>query len=298
MSVRRVSIIVPTKNCKHTISRALNSLKMLDYPSYEVIVADSSNDGTDRIASEFGFEVVYAPPTGINVGRNTGIRASSGEIVCFTDGDCEVPPNWLNKIVSEFEKDPRIGCVGGSVIVKPQTFWDKYSQGTLYLIFPIYTEKYTIKKDNISDQPFRRERYPIGCNMTFNKEVLEKLRGFDENWRWGADDIELMYRLLEYGRLIVVNPEIIVYHHPHLSFLELLRRAYRYGAGAEAMRETFHIPFFKNKIKYTLIGALLTVPHALKVCWKTKSISTLVYPFIDILVGISYYLGILRAKFK
>jgi cellulose synthase/poly-beta-1,6-N-acetylglucosamine synthase-like glycosyltransferase len=262
-----------------------------------VIVVDSSSDGTDKIASKYGVKIVRTPPTGLNVARNHGIHASSGDIICFTDGDCKVSHDWITKIVSEFEKDPQIGCVGGPVIVDSRTFWGRYTNETLVSIFPRYTKTTIISSNQLSNQPFN-VRYPVGCNMAFRREVLEQLGGFKNEWKSAWDEFELMHRLIENGYSIAINPEIVVYHQSRTTLLEMLRQVYRYGAGAGKYGKIFRIPVLKNRIKFAVTGLFLTWSHSMKVYKKSRRRSSLLYPFADIVIGGSYYFGFIRGYVK
>ena len=47
---------------------------------------------------------------------NTGIAASSGEVLAFTDDDCVVPPDWITTIVSAFAAEPDGDLLYGQVI--------------------------------------------------------------------------------------------------------------------------------------------------------------------------------------
>lgn len=287
----KVSVVVPTKNCASTISMLLDSLKKQDHLDHEVIVVDSSIDGTDKIASKYDAKVIRCTEQGLNIARNVGIQNSLGEIVCFIDGDCKARYDWLTKIVSEFDKSSRIGCVGGCVVVDPSTFLGGYSAEALVSMYPKYTKPGMIKSSHLLDQPFNRLRFPVGCNMAFRREGLVELGGFDEKWEYAWDEFEIMFRLLQQRHLISINPEIVVYHTPRSSIMEVLLRTYWYGAGAGYFMRRFNIPALKKRLKQTFFGVVRTVPHSIDVFRKTKRSSALLYPFMDFLIGTFYYIG-------
>jgi GT2 family glycosyltransferase len=299
---QKVSVIIPTKNCKDTISALLGSLQTLDYPNFEVILADSSNDGTDKTAfqatsnAKFNFKIVYTP-NNLNFARNLGARASSGDYIVFTDGDCVVSSDWIRKIVFEFKKDPETGCVGGSVITNSRTFIGRYSSESLVPLFPRFEETNVITKNQLSKQPFVKTRYPVGCNMAFKREVFEQLGGFDENWKWAWDEFEFMHRLLQHGYIIRVNPKIVIYHSPCSSLVEMLRKAYGYGIGAGKYKRIYGVHKSENKFFNAVFGALNTWNHSIKVFRKTRKLSTLLYPFVDIAMGTIYNFGFAEGYF-
>jgi glycosyltransferase involved in cell wall biosynthesis len=94
----RISVIVPARNSAATIGRTLSAVaaQRVD-DAYEVVVVDdASSDDTGAIAQAAGARVVrHELPQGSARSRNAGAAAASGEILAFTDADCEPQPGWL-----------------------------------------------------------------------------------------------------------------------------------------------------------------------------------------------------------
>lgn len=53
-----------------------------------------------------------AGPRGLSAGRNTGVAASTGDVIAFLDDDAVAAPDWLRHLVAAYE-DPRVLAVGG-----------------------------------------------------------------------------------------------------------------------------------------------------------------------------------------
>ena len=49
----KVSIIIVSRNAKSTIRKCLDSILSQTYPNIEVVVVDSSEDGTEKILEEY-----------------------------------------------------------------------------------------------------------------------------------------------------------------------------------------------------------------------------------------------------
>jgi len=120
MSEARVSVVIPTLNSAETLERCLTSIKANNTKyEYEVIVVDAgSNDETIEIARKYAHKVLDGMPSRIN--RNIGVEAARGEIICFTDSDCFVPEDWIDRLVDGLlrlnVKDNKIVGVGGGNI--------------------------------------------------------------------------------------------------------------------------------------------------------------------------------------
>jgi hypothetical protein len=49
---------------------------------------------------------------------NLGVKTASGNILCFINPDTEIISNDFEKIISEFEKDSKIGIIGPKLVDK------------------------------------------------------------------------------------------------------------------------------------------------------------------------------------
>jgi len=87
-----VSVIIPTYNHAHFLSRALQSVVSQNYANFEVIVIDNhSQDNTDEVVQRFADSRVTLLKIHNNgviaSSRNMGIRAAQGEWIAFLDSD-------------------------------------------------------------------------------------------------------------------------------------------------------------------------------------------------------------------
>ena len=87
-----VSVVIPTFNHAHYLSRALQSVLDQTYTNWEVIVIDNySVDNTDEVMSHFvAPKIIHLKNHNkgvIAVSRNVGIRAAKGEWIAFLDSD-------------------------------------------------------------------------------------------------------------------------------------------------------------------------------------------------------------------
>ncbi len=117
-----VSVVVAARNEQRNISDLLESLVNQTYPNYEiVIVNDRSTDATADIVHSFQeansritLVTVDRVPAGMPPKKHAlseGIRASKGEILCFTDADCVPPRTWISALLSYFGEG--VGVVAG-----------------------------------------------------------------------------------------------------------------------------------------------------------------------------------------
>ncbi|NUO18168.1 glycosyltransferase [bacterium] len=121
-----VSIVVPARNEAANLPRLFKSLESLryEYAKLElVLVNDDSTDQTCAVAHELSRKLPFRvrifnashgqteslPPTK-TLPLAQGIDEAKGEIILMTDGDCEVPQDWVLDIVRHFEQDVGLVC--------------------------------------------------------------------------------------------------------------------------------------------------------------------------------------------
>lgn len=104
----KFSIVVPTYNEENDIAATLDSLVALDWPGYEILVVDDSNDRTPEIVSGYvnqGVRLIRpAEREGRCGARNLGILESSGEVVVILNADVHLPPDFLCRIAKHYEQ--------------------------------------------------------------------------------------------------------------------------------------------------------------------------------------------------
>lgn len=107
-----VSIIISSYNYDKYLRSAIDSALNQTYAHREVIVVDDgSTDRSRDLISTYGNQII--PVFKLNGGHsstfNSGLAASSGEIICFLDADDIFALDKIEKIVSLWAAHPHIG---------------------------------------------------------------------------------------------------------------------------------------------------------------------------------------------
>jgi glycosyltransferase involved in cell wall biosynthesis len=114
----RVSVVVPTRNRRALLERALASVDAQRFRDFEVLVVDdASSDGTAGWLRETrpGIHVLeMARRVGAGVARNRAIALARGDIVAFLDDDDRWHPGFLEAQVAQLDahREAELGTTG------------------------------------------------------------------------------------------------------------------------------------------------------------------------------------------
>jgi glycosyltransferase involved in cell wall biosynthesis len=201
-----VSIIIPCFKDSSTLGRALDSVYAQTYKVDEVVVINDASPESDLIEAVIKRypDVKYfvnEKNIGLAASRNRGVRASSGDIVCFLDADDELHPQKIEIQVSFYKSNIAISC---NVFQNfdPQ----KYNQ----LRFYDYAPPYSVFSNSLS---LVRWNQLTGASLMISRELFLSFGGYDETLR-SCEDFDLWLRLLD-SKIVAYNIELPLYLYKH-----------------------------------------------------------------------------------
>ncbi len=216
-----ISVIVPAYNAKKTIFACLSALENQTVPrtDYEVVVIDDgSTDDTVKIIEGFPkVRVISQENQGPAAARNKGANCAEGEIIIFTDSDCEPQPDWIEQMIAPFEREPDIAGVKGAYKTRQPEWAARFVQLE-------YEDKYDLLAQS------KYIDFIDTYAAAFRKRVFLQFGGYDTSFPVAcAEDIELTYRMSSQGCKMVFNPKAIVSHtHPN-TFLSYFKKKYKFA---------------------------------------------------------------------
>ena len=213
-----ISVVIPAKNAAGSIQECIAALKQQTIQSHikEIIVVDNgSTDSTPQLAESSGAIVIHEPNTGAASARNAGIKAASGDIICFTDADCCPTPDWVESISLRLRQDEEIIGAKGIYFTQQKELVARFVQIE-------YEDKY----DLLRPQP--TIDFIDTYSAAYRRDVLVANNGFDENIYF-VEDQELSFRLASRGYKMVFQPDAAVYHLHSNTFWKYFRKKFFIG---------------------------------------------------------------------
>jgi glycosyltransferase involved in cell wall biosynthesis len=101
----RISVVTASYNQGAFIGRTIDSVQAQDYPNLEHIVVDGvSTDETPCVLARYQhLRVIREPDRGQADAINKGLRAATGDILCFLNSDDTLQPGALQRVAREID---------------------------------------------------------------------------------------------------------------------------------------------------------------------------------------------------
>ena len=222
-----VSVIIPTYKRDQLLAQCLRSLSVQDYSSGNIeiiVIDDSGRRSVDDLRRKLAFahphfQVLTQDHKGPAAARNLGVRSARGQIICFTDDDCSVAPDWISRMVRAHEQHPRLSAVGGMTLTATNRTTVLASQ---------YLANGSI--DTFVNGKIETVFFPT-CNVSFKRQVIAD-NAFDEFFPFpGGEDLEIFWRLFKAGHRFLWDKGIDVTHYREDTLRSFIKQAYIYGRG-------------------------------------------------------------------
>ncbi len=192
----------------------------------EVCVVDNaSTDGSpDRIAERFdGVRLVRNDHNaGFAAAANQGVRATDHPVVVLLNPDARVTPAALGTLSRAFEVHERAGAIGALVrnpdgSVQPSkrsfpTLWQSVLHGLVGLV---WTSNPGTRAYVLADAPLDAPctvGWVSGAAMALRREAFDAMDGFDEDFFFFVEDVDLCKRLWDAGWEVWFEPRAEVVH--------------------------------------------------------------------------------------
>jgi cellulose synthase/poly-beta-1,6-N-acetylglucosamine synthase-like glycosyltransferase len=270
-----VSIVIPTHNEKTIISKKIENLLSLEYPSEkcEIIFVDDSTDSTPGIIQKYADNnpslhlMRFNERMGYSPSMIEGVKVSKGEIIVLGDAGSFMHQNTIRNLVANF-KDQSIGAVTGDAVIinsdenigKSEGFYVKIlrvfraAESKMDSVFIIKGEATAVRANLIKDLQ--------QCYATFDTAVGLFLR--------------------EKGHRVIFDPQVKFFEYAPQTHTELVKQKTIRAANLIKILFQFRHLFFKPKLgKYgsiilpfnfamlviapisILLGTLLLIPLSL-----------------------------------
>ncbi|MCW3091603.1 MAG: putative glycosyltransferase [Ferruginibacter sp.] len=274
-----VSVVIATYDRPADLDQCLQSvLKQKSERLIEVVVVDNNPESglTAPVVERFpGVILINETKKGLSYARNTGISASTGEIILSTDDDVIVPPDWVENLVAPFTRQDVMVVTGNVLPVElstpSQQLFEQYGGLGRGYEGKIVDEEWF--------QTYKRAAVPTwklgACaNAAFRTSIFSNPLIGMINEKLGAgtptgcsEDTYLFYKVLKLGYTLIYEPRAFVWHNHRKTMESFNKQLYNYSKGHVA----YHLETWLADNDWRAISRIcIQVPESLaRKLWKS-----------------------------
>lgn len=204
----KISVILPVYNCKNYISETLDCVLNQSFPPYEVIVIDSSTDGTSEVIQKYSSKIKYLfqPKQGIGAARNAGVEMASGQYFAHLDADDVWIKDKLEIQRASFLDDPELDIAG--------TYMESFFS-------PELTGE---DKKSVYCPPDPIPGFSASAILV-KKEAFFRVGLYETHWKVGQD-LNWFIRAKEMGLKEIMIPQVLVRRRLHKTNTDTLNKEF------------------------------------------------------------------------
>jgi len=195
-----LSVVIATLNRDETLCNTLRYFFEVEtYPRFEVIVIDQSTKHDSKTLEFLAAQArrmtyVTAQYKNLPRARNEGARLARGEIVVYVDDDVEPSAGFLLGHVGPYSDPAVLGVTG------PAPAPGQLLRGRAEIGERVWAALMARKHMRFDVSFAFSAQWAVGCNMSFRRQLIADLGGFDENFVGPAgDDAEFSHRVRKIG---------------------------------------------------------------------------------------------------
>jgi GT2 family glycosyltransferase len=227
-----VSIIITNRNGLLGLKKLFTNFKEnIQYPSYEILLID--NGLTDdsiiflaELKESISLKIIKnLEDNSFSKNNNNAVKSAQGEYILLLNSSLEPTYGWLNQMVQTALKSEDTGVIGAKLVYSD--FSNSVYKGNSFKVHQIGTAFNEEPDDSFSTYNMGEglEPFDTDCNSEYlrasfsnsalliKKEKYLEVKGLDEAYNNGYEDIDLCLKLQKRGYKNILSPHALFFHY-------------------------------------------------------------------------------------
>lgn len=219
-----VTVAIPCYNGAQYVGSAIEAILHQTYPVDELLVIDDgSTDDSDEIINRYPVNLVqHRQNRGLAAARNTAVDAATGDVIVFVDVDAYADPELVALLLGGYDHPSVAGVGGQGIEANIQSLADRWRRAHA-------SQSHGPRRKNVE--------FLYGLCMSFRREALRHVGGFNPGLRTNAEDVDIGLRLNAAGFRLLYEPGAKVYHQRTDDQTSIIRTMVTWYAEAFRVRQ-------------------------------------------------------------
>ncbi len=209
----KLSIIIVHYKNQEKLIQCLNSINQDKIKKEVILIDNNSNDNIYENLNKYDNIIYIKNKKNIGFAKacNQGIIKSTGNHILFLNPDTIIPEKTLEYCLKFYRKKQKIGFLGIKMLNSNGEFLKESIRGIpdpftaamkIFKINILFSKSRIINKyylGNTDKEKNQKTEIVAGAFMMTSREVIQKIKGFDEDFFLFGEDIDISIRALRQG---------------------------------------------------------------------------------------------------
>jgi GT2 family glycosyltransferase len=214
-----IGVLIPTYRRPAAAVRCLDGIIVQSRRADDIMFVVRRGDAesvatlTSRMDGRLPVRILTVERPGLVAARNAGLDACRTDVLAMIDDDAVPHPDWLDRILAHFQRNPRLGGLGGKDHCYDGT---KFDDGRAIVVGKLQWFGRVIGNHHRGFGEPREVDILKGVNMSYRAKVFTQVR-FDERLRGSGaqanEDLCFSVAVRNAGWKLLYDPAVLVVHH-------------------------------------------------------------------------------------
>jgi glycosyltransferase involved in cell wall biosynthesis len=215
--IPEASVIIPTYDDWHGLQKCLDCLaaQSIGLDRFEVIVANNNDSPEVPAALRLppNCRVIHVPKPGSYAARNAALREARGDMLFFTDSDCQPDKLWIENGMAALETIRPIDRIGGSIKLFPK--------GATWTTAELSDRVHALRQPS-----FVENGWCATANLVTRRAAFDLVGPFSE-FAFSGGDAEWGARATQLGSRMIFSEAAMIRHPARENYAALAKKARR-----------------------------------------------------------------------
>lgn len=213
--MKKLTLLNINFNDTHHVLELLDSLENSSFKDYDFLIWDNNSTKEEAVEARNKIEkmaniklIKNNKNMGLTGGVNGALKHIKTKYVLLLNPDTILDKDTIKEMLDLMERDEKIAFVSAAIY----NYHDRDKIDSFGGKMSFFTGIGKPLKIETETRELKNGEYCDACCLMFNREVFEKLGGYDDRYFAYAETEDVLFKALEDGYKVYMHPKAMVWH--------------------------------------------------------------------------------------